>query len=111
MVSRSTSTKRPPASSRGSLGRLWAEFNDPGPGGDALVFVKKYGDGMVPGCMGLVFLVVGLGVMVLFFKLVDTAEKRNWLLLLFGAVFATAGFGVLKLGLRNILRKSGEPRA
>jgi hypothetical protein len=97
--------------SHGSLGRLWAEINDPGPAGDALVFLKRHADGIVPACMGLVFLLVGLGVMVLFFRLFGTSDKRNWLLLLFGAVFAAAGFGVLRMGLRIILRKSGAPRA
>jgi len=91
---------------RGSLGRLWAEFNDPGPAGDTLVMLKKYGDGLLPGCMGLVFLLVGLGVMVLFFRLATTSGK-SWVPIVIGAVFALAGFGVLRLGLNTILRKTG----
>jgi len=89
----------------GSLGRLWAEFNDPGPAGDTLAMLKKYGDGLVPGCMGLVFLVVGLTVMVLFFRVATTAGK-TWVPILIGGVFALAGFGVLRLGLSTIARKS-----
>jgi hypothetical protein len=108
MVKRTISASAPVGSrSHGSLGRLWAEFNDPGPAGDALVFMKRYADGIVPGCMGLVFLLVGLGVMALFFQLATSTDKRTWLPILFGAVFALAGYGVLRLGIRNILRKSG----
>ena len=93
----------------GSLGRLWAEFNDPGPAGDTLVLLKKYADGLLPGCMGLVFLVVGLTVMVLFFRLATTAGK-SWVPILIGGVFALAGFGVLRLGLSTIARKTGGTR-
>ena len=89
----------------GSLGRLWAEFNDPGPAGDTLVMLKKYGDGLLPGCMGLVFLVVGLTLMVLFFRVATTAGK-TWVPVVIGAVFALAGFGVLRLGLSTVARKS-----
>ena len=94
----------------GSLGRLWAEFIDPGPGGDTVVMLKKYGDGILPGCMGLVFLVVGLGVMVLFFRLA-TSSGKSWVPIVIGAVFALAGFGVLRLGLNTVLRKSGGTRS
>jgi hypothetical protein len=93
----------------GSLARLWAEFNDPGPAGDTLVMLKKYGDGVVPGCMGLVFLVVGLTVMVLFFRVATTAGK-TWVPVGIGAAFALAGFGVFRLGLSTIARKTGAPR-
>ncbi|MDQ6891663.1 MAG: hypothetical protein M3167_03170 [Acidobacteriota bacterium] len=105
MVMRRARASEP--ASRGSVGRLWAEFNDPGPAGDTLVFMKRYADGIVPGCMGLVFLLVGLGVMGLFFHLAIGSDKKTWLPILFGAVFATAGYGVLRLGIRNVLRKSG----
>ena len=99
-----------PASSdsRGALARLWAEFNDPGPAGDTLVLVKKYADGIAPGCMGLVFLLVGLGVMALFFRVSTASDKKTWLPILFGGVFALAGYGVMMLGLKTILRKSGR---
>jgi hypothetical protein len=93
-ISASESSAPNEATSRGSLGRLWAEFNDPGPAGDALVFAKKYADGIFPGCMGL------------FFRLATNSDKRTWLPILFGAVFALAGYGVLRLGIRNILRKA-----
>jgi hypothetical protein len=99
-----------PVTSRGSLGNLWAEFNDPGPAGDALVFLKKYADGTVPGCMGLVFLAAGIGMMVLFSRVATGSDKKTWLPILFGFVFAAAGFGVLNLGIRTILRKSGSRR-
>jgi uncharacterized BrkB/YihY/UPF0761 family membrane protein len=69
--------------------------------------LKKYGDGILPGCMGLVFLLVGITVMVLFFRLATTAGK-SWVPILIGAVFALAGFGVLKMGLSTIARKSGQ---
>ena len=98
-------------SSRGSLGNLWAEFNDPGPAGDTLVLLKKYADGIVPGCMGLVFFGVGIGLMVLFSRVATGSDKKSWLPILFGFVFAAAGFGVLNLGIRTILRKSGSSRS
>ena len=107
MVTRRVSESEPsPDPSSGFLRRLWAEFNDPGPGGDTLVMLKKYGDGILPGCMGLVFLGAGLTMMTLFFRLATTADKKTWLPILFGFVFAAAGFGVLKLGLGMIRRKS-----
>ena len=79
--------------------------------GDALVFLKKYADGTVPGCMGLVFLAAGLGMMVLFSRLATTSDKKTWLPILFGFVFAAAGFGVLNLGIRTVLRKSASGRS
>jgi len=99
-----------PVSSGGPLGNLWAEFTDPGPAGDALVFMKKYADGAVPGCMGLVFLAAGIGMMVLFSRLATGSDKKTWLPILFGFVFAAAGFGVLSLGIRTIAKKAGSSR-
>lgn len=93
----------------GSLGRLWAEFTDPGPAGDANVFVKKYGEGFGPGCMGIPFLAVGIVVMVLFAGRLNTGDKKTFIPIAFGAVFALAGFGVSTLGFKTILAKSGSP--
>ncbi|HEY6147455.1 MAG TPA: hypothetical protein VIZ69_07140 [Thermoanaerobaculia bacterium] len=107
MVKRANPQPAPP-DSRGAIARLWAEFNDPGPAGDTLVLAKKYADGIAPGCMGLVFLLVGLGVMALFFTQSTASDKKTWLPILFGAVFALAGYGVMMLGLKTILRKSGR---
>ncbi len=100
---------RPPGTTKGSLGRLWAEFSDPGPAGDTPVFVKKYAEGFVPGCMGLPFLGVGILVTVLFSHRVDMADRKTFFPLLFGGVFALAGFFVTTLGIKTILRKSGAP--
>lgn len=98
-------------SAGGPLARLWAEFTDPGPAGDSLNMLKKYADGFVPGCMGLLFLGVGTLVIVLFSHQIVPGEKKTYLPLLFGAVFALAGFGVARLGLSTILRKAGKGSA
>lgn len=94
--------------SAGSLGRLWAEFNDPGPAGDAPIFLKKYLEGIVPGCMGLLFMAVGILVAVLFAGQPDNAGKKTLLPVGFGGLFALVGFGVLLLGARTIARKSAR---
>ena len=101
MVRARVSAPAPP----GALGRLWAEFNDPGPAGDTLVILKKYADGILPGCMGLLFLAVGLTVMTIFFRVASSAG-RSWVPVGIGAVFALAGFGVFRLGLSTIARKA-----
>ncbi|MEO8189280.1 MAG: hypothetical protein ABI682_02975 [Acidobacteriota bacterium] len=93
----------------GSLGRLWAEFTDPGPAGDTPVFLKKYAEGFVPGCMGLPFLGAGIAVMTLASHRIDAADKKTFLPILFGGVFALAGVLVTTLGAKTILRKSGAP--
>lgn len=102
-------TPREAPRSRGSVERLWAEFTDPGPAGDAPVFLKKYADGFGPGCMGLVFMTVGLLMMVLFSRQIDMSQKKTLLPLAFGAVFALAGFSALVLGIKTVIGKSGAP--
>ncbi|MEP6801983.1 MAG: hypothetical protein ABJC07_08605 [Acidobacteriota bacterium] len=100
---------RPPGTTRGSLRRLYAEFTDPGPAGDTPVFLKKYAEGFVPGCMGLPFLGAGIAVMTLASHRIDAADKKTFLPILFGGVFALAGVLVTTLGAKTILRKSGAP--
>lgn len=102
---------RAAGATKGSFGRLFAEFTDPGPAGDTPVFLKKYAEGFVPGCMGLPFLGVGITVLILFSRRIDLADKKTLLPLLFGAVFALAGLGVTTLGVKTILGKSGAPSA
>ncbi len=100
---------RPSGTTAGSLGRLWAEFTDPGPAGDTPVFLKKYAEGFVPGCMGLPFLGAGVAVMTLASHRIDASDKKTFLPILFGGVFAIAGVLVTTLGAKTILRKSGAP--
>jgi hypothetical protein len=108
---------RTPRSAPGSggtlaaIGRLWSEFTDPGPGGDAAAFIKNHGDGIGPGCMGIPFLTIGIVLIVVFSRRLDLADKRSFLPLLFGAVFGLAGLLVTTLGIKAILRKSGAPVA
>jgi hypothetical protein len=92
--------------SAGPLSRLWAEFTDPGPAGDSLNMLKKYADGIVPGCMGLLFMAVGILVIVLFSRQIIAADKKTYLPLVFGAVFALAGFLVGYFGIATVLRKA-----
>jgi hypothetical protein len=93
--------------SAGSLSRLWAEFTDPGPAGDSLNMLKKYAGGIVPGCMGLFFMAVGILVIVLFSRQIIATDKKTYLPLAFGAVFALAGFAVGYFGIASVLRKAG----
>jgi hypothetical protein len=87
----------------GSLRRLWDEFTDPGPRGDTLVFLKNHADGIAPGCMGLLFMVVGILVAVLG-GLAGRAEGKAFVAILFGVIFALAGFSVFVLGIKTLLR-------
>jgi hypothetical protein len=90
-----------------ALSRLWAEFTDPGPAGDSLNMLKKYADCVVPGCAGLLFLGVGTLVIVVFSLQIDASDKRTYLPLVFGAVFALGGFFAFKLGLSSLWSKAG----
>lgn len=94
-------------SAAGGLGRLWAEFTDPGPDGDSLNMLKKYADGVVPGCMGLLFMAAGTTVIVLFSQQIDADDTKTYLPLVFGAAFALAGFFVGYFGISSVLRKAG----
>lgn len=96
-----------PAAAQGPLARLWAEFTDPGPRGDTLVFLKNHLDGIGPGCMGLLFMAVGIFVAILGVK--SRGAGGKWFVpIIFGAVFALAGFGVFRLGVGAIFRKAGR---
>lgn len=90
-----------------ALSRLWAEFTDPGPGGDSLNMLKKYADCIMPGCVGLLFMGVGTLVIVLFSLQIDASDAKTYLPLVFGAVFALGGFLAAKFGLSSLLRKAG----
>ena len=94
------------ASSAGAIARLWAEFTDPGVSGDSLNMLKKYADGVLPGCMGLLFMAVGTLVIVLFSRQIVAGDKKTYLPLVFGAVFALAGFLVGSFGISSIFRKA-----
>lgn len=99
--------RSPGKASVGSLSRLWAEFTDPGPAGDSLNILKKYAGGIVPGCMGLLFMAVGILVIVLFSRQIILADKKTYLPLVFGTVFALAGFLVAYFGGSSVLRTAG----
>ena len=73
--------------------------------------LRKYADGLVPGCMGLLFMGVGALVIVLFSRQIVSSDKKTYLPLLFGAVFFLAGFGVGRLGLSTILTKARKGSA
>jgi hypothetical protein len=90
----------------GALSNLYREFTDPSASGDTLNMLRKYADGLLPGCMGLLFLGVGILVIVLFSRQIVPSDKKTYLPLLFGGVFALAGFGVFRLGLSTILKKA-----
>jgi hypothetical protein len=94
-------------SSAGALYRLWAEFTDPGPAGDSLNMLKKYAGSIVPGCAGLLFMGLGILVIVLFSQQIDATDAKTYLPLVFGAVFALAGFWVGSFGISSLLRKAG----
>jgi hypothetical protein len=93
--------------SAGALYRLWAEFTDPGPAGDSLNMLKKYADGIAPGCAGLLFMGVGILIIVLFSQQIDATDAKTYLPLGFGAAFALAGFWVGSFGISSLLRKAG----
>ncbi len=90
-----------------ALSRLWAEFTDPGPAGDSLNMLKKYADCVAPGCAGLLFLGVGVLVIAVFSHQIDASDKKTYLPLVFGAVFALGGLLAANLGLSSLLRKAG----
>ena len=102
-------TRREAEAGQGSLARLWAEFTDPGPRGDTLVFLKNHADGIVPCCMGLLFMAVGILVAML--GLTGKGNGKVVVPLLFGGVFALAGFGAALVGVKTILSKGGTGRA
>jgi hypothetical protein len=102
---------RKAAEPKGALSRLYREFTDPSASGDTLNMLRKYGNGLVPGCMGLFFMGVGTIVIVLFSRQIVSGDKKTYLPLLFGAVFALAGFGVARLGLSTILNKARKESA
>ncbi len=91
---------------RGALARLYSEFTDPSASGDTLNMLRRYADGLVPGCMGLLFMGVGILVIVLFSRQIVSSDKKTYLPLLFGLVFALVGFGVARLGLSTVLKKA-----
>jgi hypothetical protein len=97
-----------PASPQGGLARLRAEFTDPGPRGDALVFLKNHLDGIGPGCMGLLFMAVGSFVGMLVLRSPGLTGKRFWAPILICGVFVLAGFAVFRLGVSAILSKAGR---
>ncbi|HMA54917.1 MAG TPA: hypothetical protein VKT17_10665 [Acidobacteriota bacterium] len=94
-------------SAASALYRLWAEFTDPGPAGDSLNMLKKYADCIVPGCVGLLFMGVGTLVIVVFSLQIDASDKKTYLPLVFGAVFALGGFLAGSFGVSSLLRKAG----
>lgn len=100
---------RAPRGSGGGWARLWSEFTDPGPAGDAPVFLKKYGAALGPAGMGIPFLTVGLLVMFLVGRKIDLADKRTLLPLLFGAIFALAGIFVTTFGIKMMLGMAAAP--
>jgi hypothetical protein len=102
-------TPRAPGGTAGSLARLWAEFTDPGPAGDAIVFMKNHADGLGPGCFGIPFMGVGVLVLVLASRQVDLAQKKTLLPLLFGAIFGLAGLFVTTFGIRQVLARTAGP--
>lgn len=102
---------RKAAEPSGALSHLYREFTDPSASGDSLNMIRKYGDGLGAGCMGLLFLCVGTIVIVLFSRQIVSSDKKTYLPLLFGAVFALAGSGVARLGLSLILSKARKASA
>ena len=70
---------------RGALSRLYSEFTDPSASGDTLNMLRRYAEGLVPGCMGLLFMGVGILVIVLFSRQIVSSDKKTYLPLLFGA--------------------------
>jgi hypothetical protein len=103
--------KKAKTSTGGALSRLWAEFTDPGPAGDTLNMLKKYAAGLAPVCMGLLFMGVGVLLIVLVSRQIVATDKKTYLPLLFGVVFALAGFLLGSFGISSVLRQaSGRPR-
>jgi len=102
-------TPRAPGGVAGSLARLWAEFTDPGPAGDGVVFIKNHADGLIPAVFGIPFMGVGTVVLVLFSRQVDLAQKKTLVPLLFGAVFGLAGLFVTTFGIKQVLTRTSGP--
>jgi predicted dinucleotide-utilizing enzyme len=95
----------------GALSRLWAEFTDPGPAGDSLNMLKKYAPALLPAFMGLLFMSVGALVIVLVSRQTIAADKKTYLPLVVGAVFALVGFLLGSFGISSVLRQArGRPR-
>ena len=103
--------KKARTSTGGALSRLWAEFTDPGPAGDTLNMLKKYAPALLPAFMGLLFMSVGALLIVLVSRQIVATDKKTYLPLLFGAVFALAGFLLASFGISSVLRQAGgRPR-
>ena len=96
---------------RGTLSDLYREFTDPSASGDTPNMLRKYANGLVPGCMGLLFMGVGILVIVLFSRQISSSDKKTYLPLLFGALFGLAGFVVARLGFSTILKRARKGSA
>ena len=94
-----------------ALQRLWAEFTDPGPSGDAVVFMKNHADGLMPAVMGIPFMGVGVLMAVLFSGQANTADKKTLMPLVFGGIFGLAGLLVSSIGIKTILDGAAPPPA
>jgi len=101
--------KKVKTSASGALSRLWTEFTDPGPAGDSLNMLKKYSAGLLPACMGLLFMGMGTLVIVLVSRQIIATDKKTYLPLVFGAAFALVGFLLGSFGISSVLRQ-GRPR-
>jgi hypothetical protein len=69
--------------------------------------LKKYADCIALGCAGLLFLGVGTLIIVVFSLQIDASDKKTYLPVVFGAVFALGGFLAAKFGLSSLLSKAG----
>lgn len=95
---------------RGGLASLYREFTDPSEAGDTLTMLKKYAAGLVPGCMGLVFVAVGTLVVVLFSRQLMAGDKKTWLPLVLGVIFGLAGLLVFRMGVSAVFGKACAAR-
>jgi hypothetical protein len=94
-----------------AMGRLWAEFTDPGPAGDGPVFLKSHANGLVPAVFGVPFMAVGVLVIVLFSRQINAADKKTLVPLLFGGIFGLAGLLVTSIGIKTVLDGAALPAA
>jgi hypothetical protein len=73
--------------------------------------MKNHADGIGPAVFGVPFMAVGVLLIVLFSRQINSAEKKTLVPFAFGAIFGLAGLLVSSIGIKNILDGAAPPPA